>query len=236
MAEFDNPWQHRAISDDFSDGDYQNQPSWQVISGHFEVLGNQGLLARTVQAAPPPPAPAAKEEKRNAGRDLAFALLSEILKKPDQASEPEPTDTAVVGSDEPAVIHLPAAITNSFKLAMSTQIRGDTGQYSIAVYQGGPDQAGYRLRLNHAPQTELVLERYNSRGTSTIDQARVPQEMGANIDLDWQRQADGSMRIHVNDAEVINTRDLGFKDPFSGISFASTQGDTLLRRISVDTE
>ena len=79
------PWRTELLYEDFSDGDYTNEPHWEPASGEFWVDASLGLRSRVhrAQSSYTEPQKKEKSKKQDLGSALLGALLDEALRPQD---------------------------------------------------------------------------------------------------------------------------------------------------------
>ncbi len=118
VAKFDWPWSKEIVKEDFYDGEYQNAPVWEVVSGRFWVDASIGLRSRVearTLTQPTGQTQSQNEQNQDVGKAILGALMQEVM-RPDASSTRR--KSSVPGGGGPAEIHLPAHITNAFILNM----------------------------------------------------------------------------------------------------------------------
>ena len=244
------------IRDDFSDGDYTDDPRWEVASGDFAIDRLVGL--RTI-------VPVAEAGKRiaddpvdaildtgdelidaggallDSGKDAVGGLLSgekkigDLLGGGEDEDEVE-EDTGPVGP-EPAEIVLDAAIPNAFalELEMSSRVAGKDARFEIDLFQGSSEYAGYRLSYMAGGDPGLVLSRFGRRGVVAIGEhdERLDLEDGKNHVVALVREGDGTMTASVDGNALIRVKSSAFDDPFGGLALVNGGGDYGVRSIAV---
>ena len=249
---YDNPWQVLALQAEF-DADGAPPAPWTVTAGEMRVDWRFGL--RSVVRAPTtltqaPPAEPEKEtqthSQEEAGAKLLGAILGTVLQQAQRnqgssqtASAAQPSEPADDAS-QPATIEAAKAITNGFKANFELSLRalGDgTGPgVEIGVYQvSNAARPGYRLAFD-AAENSVTLLRLNSRGgRALIDSVAAPTGFfDGNVKrLEWRRHSDGRTSLSIDGAQLFETTDRGFRDPWAGWTMTNFGGDIVLRRITV---
>ena len=235
------------VRDDFSDGDYTDDPRWTVVSGSFSVDRGRGLLtavplAKARGAGSDDPLDALLDgsgELLDSGKDALDDLLSGKIKLDDLlggGAKDTKEDTGPAGP-EPAQITLAAAIPNAFalELEMTSRSAGKGAQLEIDLFQGGAGAAGYRLAYRPGGEPALVLSRFGRRGVVAIAEHgdTLALEDGRSHAVALVRASDGTMTASIDGSEVIRVKSSAFKDPFAGVSLVNGGGDYAIRSVAV---
>ncbi len=243
------------IRDDFSDGDYTDDPSWEVVSGEFSVEGRLGLRttiplsgadAETMRISLDTIMETKDEllDKGGAlldkGKDTVTDLLSgektfgDLLGGDDDEEAKEDTGPA---GPEPAVIVLDADIPNAFALEveMMSGIAHRDAQFEVDLFQGRGGASGYRLAYMAGDDPGLTLSRFSRRGAEVIGEHddALALEDGESHTLALVREGDGTMTATVDGAELIRVKSSALEDPFDGLSLVNGGGDYAIRSIAV---
>ena len=240
LGRYENPWDKRLFSDDFSGRGPQPDPPWQVTAGEFLIDWRYGL--RSVVEAPAP-APAQTQE-RGSDRDQLKQLFGQFLQQTLQGRQDQPLAAPTPAAPTFAAAIAPVRITNAFSLRLDLTARLVPGvtepRFEFGPYQGANASAGYRLAYNpgaRAGAPSLELLRLSSRGgVSTVELTDKPLkfEDGKPHVIEWSRDRGGRMVVKVDGAQVMEVTDRGFRDPFDGIALVNSGGDYALRSITVD--
>ena len=237
------------IQDDFSDGDYSDDPSWTVLSGDFSVDRKLGL--HTVV-----PLPQAEVERAgdpldldsllgsgsdllDSGKDTIKDLLTGEKKLEDllRGGSQEVTEDTGPAGPEPAEIMLATEIPNALALeiGMTSRITHRDARLEIDLFQRGADYAGYRVSYVPGGDPALSLSRFGRRGVVAIGEhgGRLALEDGHGHTLALTRGGDGTMTVAVDGTELIRAKSSAFKDSFDGVSLVNGGGDYAIRSIAV---
>ena len=249
------------ISDDFSDGDYTDDPRWDVMSGDFSVDRRLGLRTTIALGG------ADTETMRlsldaildkdtilqtkdelldeagalfDKGKDTVDDLLSgeksfgDLLSGDDDEEVRE--DTGADGP-EPAEIVLEADIPNAFalELEMMSGVAHRDALFEIDLFQGRGGASGYRLSYQPGDDPGLLLSRFGRRGAEMIGEHddALKLEDGESHTLALVRESDGTMTATVDGAELIRAKSTALEDPFDGVSLVNGGGDYAIRSIAV---
>ncbi len=79
VAKYDNPWTRILLEEDFSDGDYTQGPSWQVVGGRFRVDATLGLISRVQNSTGQTQPSTTTAPTSTNNDDLTSALLGALL-------------------------------------------------------------------------------------------------------------------------------------------------------------
>ena len=243
------------IRDDFSDGDFTDDPRWEVVSGDFSIDRRLGL--RTTIPLSGADTETMKlsldtirdtkdelldkgEELFDKGKDAVGDLLSGEKKLSDllggDDEEEVKEDTGPIGP-EPAEIVLDATIPNAFTLEveMMSGLAHRNAQFEIDLFQGRAGAAGYRLAYLAGSDPGLVLSRFSRRGAEVIGEHdnALPLEDGRSHVVSLERSGDGTMTASVDGTELIRTKSSALEDPFGGVSLVNSGGDYAIRSIAV---
>jgi hypothetical protein len=237
LGRYENPWDKRLFSDDFSGRGPQPAPPWQVTAGEFLIDWRYGLRS-VIEAPAPAPAPERKSDK-----DPVKQLFGQFLQQTLQGRQDQQQAAAPAAPSYAAAI-APVRITNAFSLRLDLTARLVPGvakpRFEFGPYQGANASAGYRLAYTpgaRAGTASLELLRLSSRGgVSTVELTDKPLKLedGKSHVIEWSRDRGGRMVVKVDGAQVMEVTDRGFRDAFDGIALVNGGGDYALRSITVD--
>ena len=212
------------VSDTFADGDYTNNPAWQVISGEYFIESGWGLRNRLITANQQ----TSSNNSGNSGEDFAKALLGQLLK---QATKTPTQEKAQAPSEN--LITLSTPISNAFSLEVEISSWLADSHLELGVFQGQQALIGYRLL--YVSGKGIQLHRIGNSGTivvATSSQAIALEDKKPHT-ITWSRGTDGSMRVSIDGTEIIATSDRGFSDPFDGVRISDKGGDFIIKQIKV---
>ena len=242
------------IRDDFSDGDYTDDPRWEVVSGDFSVDRRLGLRTtiplsgadtETLRLSLDTILDTKEEllddagELFDKGKDTFGDLLSGEKKLSDLlggGGEEAKEDTGPAGP-EPAEIVLETEFPNAFALEleiMSGMAHKDA-QFEIDLFQGRAGAAGYRLSYLPGDDPGLLLSRFGRRSTEVIGEHEdaLTLEDGQSHTVALVRESDGTMTATVDGSELIRVKSSALEDPFGGVSLVNGGGDYAIRSIAI---
>ncbi len=217
-----NAWPEQIVYDDFTDGDFTQNPTWTVASGYFRVNRSGGLESSSYQQREQ------SRETSDSNRDVAVRLLEQLL-NPNKGGQQQQQQR----QGGPGEIFLAKQVPNAFSLSAELSGGGDAG-FELGVYQGQKRTVGYRLI--YTPKDGMVLLRIGARGSSVVDRAAPKANLldGKDRTLVWQRDGDGLMSVSIDGAKLFDTTDRGFRDPFDGFHMFNRGGDLTLFTLAID--
>ncbi len=235
VAKYDWPWRDELISEDFSDGDFSQDPAWQTVSGEFWLDRRLGLRSRTPirETRQEQPAEEPKKEKQDIGKALLGALLKEAL-GPEKEKEQQQSSQQPSG---PAEIQLPQQIPSVFAAEMEISVHNrpaEEGQYEFGLYQDSQGGSGYRLVLFTGDRPALEVLSIRSGRTMVLDNVTIDDlGDGESHTLGWRRDPTGRMEVFVDGTSVSSVRDNSFRYPFKQFNLTNKGGDMALQSLSL---
>ncbi len=217
-----SPWNTVVLDDAFADGDFTQNPSWQVLSGDYFIEQGWGLRNRILSNADQ--VQPSSSDSNNSGEDLAKVLLGNILRRATGVeNQTGPVENMIVTR---------VPISNAFRLSAEISSWVENGHLEIGVFQGGAARIGYRLL--YVGGKGLQLHRVGNSGSSVIESATkaLTLEDKKYHAIVWSRGTDGKMTVTVDGETVISTVDRGFSDPFDGVRISNKTGDFIIKRIT----
>ncbi len=200
--------------EDFSDGDFDNNPTWIVKSGQFRISKN-GRLRNQVSAAPP-------SQQSSSEEGALGIILREILDASEEKKRDEPA------KQEDAVIQTLVKIGAAFELDISFASGSKWGAMEVVLLGGEPATPRYRMVYNAAASQdrpiEIIRER-DSRRYIIESATQFPKlDDGEPHRLQWIRDVQGQMRVLVDGEEVLSTVELFYRDEFTGLALVNRGG------------
>lgn len=233
-TKYDWPWRDELVYEDFSDGDFKQNPQWQTISGEFWVDGRLGLRSRTEAAQPRQQEQPQRQEKQDLGKALLGALLQEALKTDKEEQEPSRETTQRGG---PAEIHLPQTVPSIFSVQTEFSMHNapsEQGHIEFGLYQNPEGSSGYRLVIYTGQRPMMELLSLRSGRTMVIDSIDLQEfNNGQTYELAWRRNPQGQIAILLNGEQLSQTRDQSFRYPFKRFAIKNVAGDLAVQNISI---
>ena len=192
-----------AMSDNFSDRDYIDNPIWAVHSGEFSAAS--GYLSTRAPAT----------TAGSAAQAGIAGMLGQVLGVP------------VSGPATVAAIAQGANFANAFKI--ETTLLG-AGNENVAMHFGpyfGDDLAsGYRLYFNQTQNNSLSLLVQSGGRSVTLARKEGVTELGdgRRRAVVWTRDKSGQMLVQIDGSTVLDAKDTSHQGEFNGYSFVATQG------------
>lgn len=238
LGRYENPWNKRLFSDDFSQRGPDPAPPWKVTAGEFLIDWRFGLRTVITQQAQAQPQAQKKSSDKDAAKQLFGQILSQALtgqqQEQEQQAPTQPGFSAAVA---------PVAISNAFAIRVemtARPVQTASARFEFGPFQGQNATAGYRLAYipdAGAGAASLELLSLSTRGTSSILELYnkpLKLEDGNSHVIKWTRTAAGRMVIRVDGTEVMAVTDRRFSAPFDGIALINSGGDYALRSLTVD--
>lgn len=231
------PWRNELLTEDFSDGDYTQDPAWKVLSGQFWVDGRLGLRSRSqADADTPRQETQQKEEKQDLRGAVLGALLNQAFRSDRRREETKP-EPVKPRRNEPAEIQLPLKIPSAFAVQIEFSVHNapnENGQIEFSIYQGSESSSGYRLALYTGQRSSLELLSRRSGRTSVIDSVDLDDiSDGSSHSLEWRRDANGQIEVLLDETQLMRTRDSSFRYPFKQLSIVNRGGDFAVGSIAL---
>jgi hypothetical protein len=234
------PWRTELLLEEFKDGDYSRNPTWDVTNGRFWIDDTIGLRSRIIatpkKASKPKPA---KKEEEDTGMAFLNTLLNDVLGTSEKEEEKEQAAETRVGEGaEVAKIVLPLAISNAFAMETSFSVHNapsEKGRLEIEIYQKLSSKAGYRLSIHPGSDAVIDLLRTRSDRSSVIDSVALENSVnGGSIHvLELRRDENGKMLVFLDKKQIMDTSDRAITDSFNGISIVNHGGDYGIRSVVI---
>jgi len=218
----------RILSDDFSDGNFTQNPKWQVVEGRYFLEKGWGLRNAVETKT------ATTTNKKLKGKDIAIALFGEILGQGSGQTQPQQN---VDSGPQPTAIYTNKTINNSFSITLKISSWAQAGMFDVAVFQGdvqsGSTAIGYHLQYQSGQPLKLI-RRTGSR-QNVIAQSKNPfwiEDKKIHA-IEWKRDTAGVFRIVIDSKQVIQASDISFKNNFDGLLLSSQGGDFIIGNVDV---
>lgn len=247
VNKYDNPWRRRLLHDEFSGRDPNPAPPWRVTAGEFLVDWRYGLRSVVQPTSSTSSASTGSQPQQSqSDEDVAKALIGAILQQALEGQQGGQSGSAGTGASQPpssttqsfASVAAELSISNAFAIELQVSSRPGTtlGRLEFGPYQGASRSTGYALVYTPGTSPTLVLVSVTSRGTSTLDFVEPAPNLsdGQPHRVRWTRDKNGSMRIDVDDRQIMQVTDRSFRQPFNGFQIFNRGGDYAFRRITID--
>ena len=203
------------LSEDFSDGDYKNNPTWVVGSGSFHVTASHKLLSEV--AVERPLTPQTSREKSSPLSDI----FREILKTTAEEGKREGSTSVA----KEARIHTLAQIGPAFEVDLSLISRSSWGSMEVILLGGNPAIPQYRMVYNATPSAERPIQIMRERDAKSylIEAATQYPSLDDGIPhrIQWIRDSQGRMRVVVDGKEVLSTYEIFYRNNFAGLALVN---------------
>ena len=199
------------FSDTFADGDYTANPAWKVSAGTWEVDPegtNRGLFSKV------------RPQKLNINNVLG-ALLNSPTGNTNQAQF--------------ASIYTPVKIPNAFALKATLTSKDKQGALNLGVYQGASGSTLYRMVYQPGATPGIAIQKVTSSGATTLGSynSLANLEDGKAHTLLFSRDAQGNMKVTLDDKSVATAKDTSITGDMTGLLFINSGGAYYIREVQV---
>lgn len=207
------------LRDDFDDGNFDRAPEWDVVQGRFEVDPRGALLTYL-----PVDEPTAQRDELDPNARIIFGIIDEMTRE-------RGTGNAERDRDAPRVqryrLATSAHVDNDFTLELTLRSHGNRwGGTQVGVYQGKRLRSGYRLvyRAGDGPLQLVALRRGRPAILAQAATRGLGLDDGRAHRVAWTRDGDGTMRVSIDERELLRVLDNSYRDPFTGVVLVNDGG------------
>lgn len=201
----------RLLVDDFEDGDYTSNPSWEVARGSYTV--ENGKLVSRVEVAE-------SDDEEDSGYE-GFSW--------DQLTTSSADETT--GVSPPALIYTKTPLSNAFSLRLDHRFVGGAGKMVLGVYQVKRGKLGYRVVID--PQRVVRLIRLGeTQGRVVVANAKLDLDGDASMRIVWSRHEDGRHVVRLGETKYLDVVDPYFEEPFDGFFILNRMGEQQTDRVA----
>jgi hypothetical protein len=231
-ARYDWPWRRKLLMEDFSDGNFNRNPAWQVVSGQFWVDRRLGLRSQVTASSTSQQTE--KEKKKKLKDALAEAALDALL---GPAPNNQNGNSGSGTSYREAEIHLPLRIPATFALETSFSFHnapGEQGEMGLALMQDQRGAHGYQLNLLSGNKTSVELTLRRGGRTSIIERMDLNSfDARQSHTLEWRHDAYGQIEVSLDGKRLFRIRDRSFRNDFSRLGITNYSGDVAIQGVTV---
>jgi len=225
---YDWPWRKQILFDDFRDGDFQHNPSWNTESDAFWVTRSVGLQTQLSSRD-------SRSNNQDTSRSTEETLLGILIEgamnkhqKKNRRSNPR----------DRADIYAAIPVGNAFAIELEISSTGRDlhgGSFEWGPYQGQTEDSGYRLVYQAGNRPALKLAAYR-RGMSSVvdlyDKGSLLED-GNLHKIIWQRSINGQMTVLLDGRQIMQIRDRSYREPFNGFVMSNRGGNYAIRSVSI---
>ena len=241
MSKYGTPWRRELLLDDFSDGNFTENPEWNVISGKFWVYASLGLRSSVRPKRVQTKDATSEPGSTGSGGDLGSALLGALV---DHAFKREDTRESKYQSEKdtsrhgPARIRVGAEITNAFSLELVFSIHNEPsveGHFEVALFQEQVGNYGYMLALYAGDEGIMDLYKFRRGQRELVSSSKLKTDIrsGERQKLLWRQGNNGEVEVLMNGEEIMNLRDKAFRDDYRWLELVNQSGDFGVRSVRI---
>lgn len=236
VRRYDWQWRTKLLNEDFSDGDFTANPTWNVSRGEFRVIRGAGLRTYVGADSLARPTPSERERSSSGGSAIE-GILGGILRG---VLEPGPASQGSQSRGAPptAEISTPVAIGNAFAVRVRLLARernAENSRIEFGLYRGSERDWGYRLAYSPGSQPSLEIVRLSPGRAAVVERydGATGLEDGRTHQVELRRDRDGAMQVLVDGKELIRTVDKGLNDFFDGFTIVNGGGEYNFERVEI---
>jgi len=205
------------LVDDFADGDYTDNPSWEVPRGVFSVVDNK-LVSRVQGGA---------KKQQNTGTETDDTSFEDYSWEELTSGFSDSTSS----DDGPALIYTNTTLSNAFSLRLDHEFVGGTGKMVLGIYQVKRGKLGYRVVID--PQKIVRLIRLGeTQGRVVVAKSPLNMNSDKPTRIVWSRFKNGRHVIRIGGEKMLDVVDPYFKEPFDGFFILNRKGEQRIDRVA----
>ncbi|NQV45355.1 MAG: hypothetical protein HQ501_10645 [Rhodospirillales bacterium] len=216
-------WTKKVLFDDFTDGDFTQNPAWTIGKGRYWIEEGWGLRNALDEVK----ATSSSSTSKDAAAQIFGQILNQAL---GGSSGSSASGTPTI---QPTSIFSDTPISNAFSIELGISSWIGKGELTVGPYQGSDRSSGYRLSYMVGEGLALRITSRSGTRTIAIEPGPFSLEDKKVHTLQWTRTVDGTMRVGLDGKTVFDLRDVSFLDPFTGFGMATRGGDFIIKRVSV---
>ena len=202
----------QVFQDTFADGNYTATPTWKVSAGTWTIDpggNNRGLNSKV------------RPQKLNINNVLGALLNSDSGTTNQQ--------------NQFASIYTAAKIPNAFSLKVTLTSKDKQGALNLGVYQGASGATMYRMVYQPGAAPGIAIQKVTAQGATTLGSynSTVNLEDGAPHTLVFSRDAQGNMKVTLDDQSAATAKDTSLTGDMTGLLFINSGGAYYLRDVTV---
>jgi hypothetical protein len=134
-----------------------------------------------------------------------------------------------------ASIYTAVKIPNAFALKVTLTSKDKQGALNLGVYQGASGSTMYRVVYQPGAAPGIAIQKVTSAGATTLGSYNsvVTLEDGGPHTLVFSRDAQGNMKVVLDDQSVATAKDTSLTGDMTGLLFINSGGAYYLREVTV---
>ena len=126
-------------------------------------------------------------------------------------------------------------IPNAFTLRVALTSKDKQGALNLGVYQGASGSTLYRMVYQPGAAPGIAIQKVTSSGAVTLGSYNniVSLEDGNPHSLQFSRDAQGNMKVLLDDQQVATAKDTSISGDMAGLLFINSGGAYYLREVKV---
>jgi len=227
---YDNQWPNRVLFDDFSDGELNSNPAWNVSAGSWRV-NTQGNMTGLQSRVPNQQGSTTSQNSSNSQNTLT-GILGSLLQQQGGQTQQQPAQAGYAG------IATTVAIPNAFAIHIEFASRQNPVRLDFGPYRGASNtSSGYYLTYMPAQANGLTLwSVIGGSGNKEIANSKGPVHLedGALHAIDWKRDGNGKMKVALDVKPMMAVTDLSLRKGFDGFVIGNSGGACTIHSITIN--
>ncbi|HAT51236.1 MAG TPA: hypothetical protein DCS88_13025 [Alphaproteobacteria bacterium] len=221
----------------FSDGEFDRNPTWTVVSGNFHVDASGALFSSQGVGDTTLPMEAGgmePEEKSDSDVKMMMGIVGMLTRQTAPGGGSAKGRGVEKGT---AIIHVPVAVDNAFQIRFTIRLDSTQGEAGLGLFMGEDVGSGYQLLLNADPNRNKTAELIRTNDQHQRQSIAVLPGNGLgdgfNHELLWKRTDTGHMTVSLDGHPLLQGRDLTISGSFDGLALINRNGEVAFDNIEL---